>query len=128
MTDAVTRSPPFLVDYTVDGRTFTVLLLGPASWAAAETHLAAIAATGRVEGSDVVEIDAAGLARLVEHWAAEAEALLNLHTTAGTVREMTLAGAAVMTAGCIVLGMDRAAAATCASAMFDAAYRMETDL
>jgi hypothetical protein len=125
MTDTVTRAPPFLVDYMVDGRQFSVLLLGPASWAEAEAHLAAIAATGMVEGSDVVEIDAAGLARLVEQWAAEAEALLNLHTAAGAPQEMTLAGAAVMAAGCLTTGLDRTAAAACASAMFDAAYRVE---
>lgn len=125
MTDTVTRAPPFLVDYTVGGATFSFLLLGPANWAEAEAHLAAIAATGRVEGSDAVEIDAAGLARLVEQWAAEAEALLNLHTAAGAPQEMTLAGAAVMTAGFLVAGLDRAAADTCAAAMFDAAYRIE---
>lgn len=125
MTYNGTRAPPFLVDYTVGGATFSFLLLGPASWAEAETHLAAIAATGRVEGSDVTEIDADGLDRLVAHWAAEADALLNLHTAAGAPQEMTLAGAAVMAAGCRTAGLGRDAAATCASAMIDAAYRME---
>lgn len=123
----VTHSRPFLVDYTHQGRTFGFLLLGPATWPEAESHVASIGATARVEGSDVVEIDADGLERLVAQWAAEADALLNLHTAAGTPQEMTLAGAAVMAAGCRTAGLGRDAAATCASAMIDAAYRMEND-
>jgi hypothetical protein len=125
MTDAITRNRPFLVDYTHAGRTFSFLMLGPASWAEAEAHLAAIGATGRVEGSDVVEIDADALARLVTQWTAEAEALLNVHRDAGAPQEIALAGAAVLTAGFLVAGLDRAEADTCAAAMFDAAYRME---
>jgi hypothetical protein len=45
--------PPFLVDYSVDGRVYGVLLQAPADWAAAEAHLRALKITGKVIGSSV---------------------------------------------------------------------------
>ncbi len=113
------RNPPFVVDYTVDGRTFSVLLAGPTDWADAEAHLAAIAASGTVTGSDAVEVPA----RAIDLWTAMAELLLAACAAANRPQEMALAGAAVMVAGGITCGFDRSQAATCAAAVIDEAYR-----
>jgi hypothetical protein len=114
------RKPPFIVDYTVDGRQFSVLLAGPADWAGAEAHLAAIGASGTVTGSDAVEVPA----RAIDLWTALAEALLAACDAANRPQEMALAGAAVMVAGSITCGFDRCQAATCAAAVIDEAYRV----
>ena len=123
MTDALAnRNPPFVLDYTLDGRTFSLLLPGPTSWAEAEAHRAAIAATGTIVGSDAVEVPA----RAIDLWTAIAELLLAACAAANRPQEMALAGAAVMVAGGITCGFDRDQAATCAAAVIDEAYRTET--
>ena len=114
------RQPPFVVDYKVGDRTFSILLAGPTDWADAEAHLAAIAATGAVTGSDAVEVPA----RAIDLWTAIAELLLAACAAANRPQEMALAGAAVMVAGGITCGFDRSQAATCAAAVIDEAYRV----
>ncbi len=131
------RKPPFVVDYKIGDRTFSVMLAGPTDWADAEAHLAAIAASGTVTGSDAVEVPA----RAIDLWTAMAELLLaacasanrlpgaDATTVAGAdatppALEMALAGAAVMVAGGITCGFDRCQAATCAAAVIDEAYRV----
>lgn len=118
--NAAGRRPPFVVDYTVDGRRFSFLLLGPESWADAEAHLAAIRATAAVEGSDVTEIPARAIDLFVE----AAEALLAACAAAGRPDEMALTGAAVMTGSAIAAGLDRDQALGCATTMIDAGYRV----
>lgn len=51
------RKPPFVVDYTIDGRCFGFWLQGPADWPDAERHLAAIRQTGVLVGSDAESIN-----------------------------------------------------------------------
>lgn len=128
------RKPPFLIDYAVDGRRFSFMLLGPASWAEAEAHLAAIAATGRVEGSDAVEIEAFPEARALGVWAEMADALLAALMNAGVdgrararrgADEMALTATAAMAASMITAGLNRGEAAVAAAAMLDEVYAME---
>lgn len=127
MTDLANRNPPFVVDYSVDGRQFSILLAGPTSWAEAEAHLAAIGATGAVIGSDAIEVAIKGtppaLVRAIDLWTGLAELLLAAAAAANRPQEMALAGAAVMVAGGIACGFDRDQAATCASAVIAEAYR-----
>lgn len=52
MTDA---KPPFVVDYRHKGRSYSFHLWAE-SWAEAEAHLGSIRFTGRIVGSDAVEI------------------------------------------------------------------------
>jgi hypothetical protein len=119
------RKPPFLVDYAVDGRRFSFMLLGPTSWAEAEAHLAAIAATGRVEGSDAVEIEAFPEARALEVWAELADALLAALMNAGRADQMALTAAAAMAVSMVTAGLNRGEAAVAAAAMLDEVYAME---
>lgn len=121
------RKPPFVVDYTVDGLRFSFLLLGPASWAEAEAHLAAIGATGVVEGSDAVEIEAFPQARALGIWAEEADALLTALMTAGKSDEMALTAAAAMAVSFVTAGLNRGEAAVAAAAMLDEVYAMKRD-
>lgn len=118
------RRPPFVVDYTVDGRQFSILLEGPADWAEAEAHLAGIRASAALVGSDAVEVPAD---RALCLWLAIADTLLNACTAAGRPHDMALAGAAVMVASDVIAGFDRAQAITTATAAIDAAYREGTD-
>lgn len=125
MTAAVTHSPPFVVDYRHEGREFSFILLGPASWADAEAHLASIRASAMVKGSDVVELDAAAVMPALDAWTAIAEALLAAFARAGQPQEMALAGSAVAAASYIACGFDRDQATTCAATVLDAAYAPE---
>lgn len=133
MTD--NRKPPFVVDYSIDGRRFSFLLLGPTSWAEAEAHLAAIGATGVVEGSDVVEIEAppatqvasAPMARALNIWVEQADALLAALLMAGRSDEMALTAAATMAASFVTAGLNRGEAAVAAAAMLDEVYAMKRD-
>jgi hypothetical protein len=118
------RKPPFVVDYSIDGRRFSFLLLGPTSWAEAETHLAAIGATGMVEGSDVVEIEAPH-ARALNIWVEQADALLAALLMAGRSDEMALTAAATMAASFVTAGLNRGEAAVAAAAMLDEVYAMK---
>jgi hypothetical protein len=118
------RKPPFVVDYSVDGRRFSFLLLGPTSWAEAEAHLAAIGATGMVEGSDVVEIEAPH-ARALNIWVEQADALLAALLMAGRSDEMALTAAATMAASFVTAGLNRGEAAVAAAAMLDEVYAMK---
>jgi hypothetical protein len=125
MSDPVTHSRPFLVDYTHEGRPFSFLLLGPGSWPEAEAHLASIKAGAIVTGSDVVEIPVdEQLGRMLAQWAGEAEALLSAHVAAGKPVEVALTGAAVLSASCLVAGLSLEAANATALEVMTAAYRM----
>ena len=124
MSDPVTHSRPFLVEYLHEGREFSFLLLGPGSWPEAEAHLASIRASGIVAGSDVVEIPVEQLERMLARWADEAEALLGAHVAAGGPVEVALTGAAVMSASCLLAGLDLASAEATALDVVRAAYRM----
>ena len=124
--DAVPRSAPFLVDYMLDGRTFSFVLLAPGSWADAQAHLAAIKAGAMIIGSDVVEIPATpATLRLMDvlgFWTDFSDALLNGFNAQGAPQEMALAGAAVLASSCIVASIDRATAGEVAAAVLDASY------
>lgn len=124
MSDAITHNRPFLVDYLHEGRQFSFLLLGPGTWAEAEAHLASIKVGAMVVGSDVVEVPAELLARMLARWADEAEALLGAHVAAGRPVEVALTGAAVLSASCLVAGLSLEAANATALEVMSAAYRM----
>lgn len=119
------RKPPFVIDYTVDGLRFSFLLLGPTSWADAQAHLAAIGATGRVEGSDAVEIDATAEPRALGLWAEAADALLTALLADGRIGEMALTASAAMAASFFTAGLNRGEAAVAAAAMLDEVYAMK---
>lgn len=119
------RKPPFVVDYTVDGSRFSFLLLGPASWAEAEAHLASIGATGVVEGSDAVEIAAFPQARALETWAEAADVLLAALMNAGRADQMALTATAAAAVSMLTAGLNRGEAAVAAAAMLDEVYAME---
>lgn len=126
MTNAIAPgAPPFLVDYEIDGRRFSFLLLGPENWAQAGAHLDALKGTARLEGSDVVEIEAFPEARALEVWAELADALLATLMNAGRADQMALTAAAAMAVSFVAGGMNRGEAAVAAAAMLDEVYAME---
>ena len=95
MTD---RRPPFLIDYTHAGRRFSFALAAPESWDEAEAHLAAIRETGRVEGSDLVEIEARTLDQLV----LLADLLLTRLAVRGDAAKMMEPGAAILASAAVL--------------------------
>jgi hypothetical protein len=91
MTD---RKPPFLIDYTHAGVRHSFALAAPESWDEAEAHLASIRETGRVEGSDLVEIDA----KLLDGLVLLADLLLSRLAAKGEAARMIEPGAAILAA------------------------------